>query len=86
VSFSRLPKWAIINGGTKYDAQATDPPTANAFLLYEVPDVDALYHGLCEKGVAIKQEPTDHPWGHRDLKLSDPNGITISVFSKIDRG
>jgi predicted enzyme related to lactoylglutathione lyase len=53
------------------------------FVLVEVEDVNTLYHRIREKGLPIKRELKDMPWGHRDFMLTDPNGIVVGLFSKI---
>ena len=50
-------------------------------VLIEVDDVDGWHARLKEKGLEIKQPPTDRPWGHRDLALEDPNGLRVVLFS-----
>ena len=66
-----------------YHKSQSVKPLQQAFIVFEVEDVDELYHRLQQKGVPIQEAPTDRPWGHRDLKLRDPNGLIIGIFSKI---
>ena len=47
------------------------------FLTIEMEDVDALYADLKAKGVDIKVEIRDEPWGDRHFAVEDPNGIGI---------
>lgn len=49
------------------------------YLTIEVEDVDALYHQLKAKGVAIKIELRDEPWGDRHFAIQDPNGVGIDI-------
>ena len=58
-------------------------PPVGAWLLFHVDDVDELYRRVRRKGLSIKLELTDRPWGHREFQVADPNGITVAVFSPI---
>ena len=49
------------------------------YLTIEVDDVDALYQELKKKGVSIKIDLRDEPWGDRHFAIEDPNGIGIDI-------
>lgn len=49
------------------------------FLTIEVDDVDSIYEEVKEKGVEIKIEIRDEPWGDRHFAIEDPNGIGIDI-------
>lgn len=49
------------------------------FLTIEVEDVDTLYDELKNKGVEIKVDIRDEPWGDRHFAIEDPNGIGIDI-------
>lgn len=49
------------------------------YLTIEVDDVDELYHRLKEKGVQIKIDIRDEPWGDRHFAIQDPNGVGIDL-------
>lgn len=49
------------------------------YLTVEVDDVDALYQELKKKGVIIKIELRNEPWGDRHFAIEDPNGIGIDI-------
>ncbi len=49
------------------------------YLTIEVDDVDKLYSELKKKGVDIKIEIRDEPWGDRHFAIQDPNGIGIDI-------
>jgi catechol 2,3-dioxygenase-like lactoylglutathione lyase family enzyme len=51
------------------------------YLTIEVEDVDAMYHDLKRKGVDIKVELRDEPWGDRHFAIEDPNGIGIDIVT-----
>jgi catechol 2,3-dioxygenase-like lactoylglutathione lyase family enzyme len=49
------------------------------YLTIEVENVDQLYAALQEKGIEIKIEIRDEPWGDRHFAIQDPNGIGIDM-------
>ncbi len=49
------------------------------YLTIEVEDVDSLYEKIKAKGVEIKVELRDEPWGDRHFAIQDPNGIGIDL-------
>jgi catechol 2,3-dioxygenase-like lactoylglutathione lyase family enzyme len=51
------------------------------YLTIEVDDVDRLYGELKEKGVEIKIDLRDEPWGDRHFAIEDPNGIAIDLVT-----
>lgn len=53
-------------------------------IAYEVEDVDAWYRHVQEKGIPIRGEIADKPWGHRSFSLTDPDGVKVIVYSIID--
>jgi len=51
------------------------------FFTIEVNDVDAIYAALKEKGVPIKIDIRDEPWGDRHFAIEDPNGIGVDIVT-----
>lgn len=49
------------------------------YLTIEVDNVDELYNTLKEKGVEIKIDIRNEPWGDRHFAIQDPNGIGIDL-------
>jgi catechol 2,3-dioxygenase-like lactoylglutathione lyase family enzyme len=49
------------------------------YLTIEVADVDALYKEIKKKGIPIKVELRDEPWGDCHFAVEDPNGIGIDI-------
>ncbi|MET2984425.1 VOC family protein [Aureibaculum conchae] len=49
------------------------------YLTIEMDDVDTLYEELKNKGVEIKVEIRNEPWGDRHFAIEDPNGIGIDI-------
>jgi len=42
-------------------------------------DLDATFAKLRDSGAEIVQEPTDQPWGARDLAVRDPSGNLVRI-------
>ena len=51
---------------------------------FEVPDVNAAYGKLLEKGVRFEHLPANMPWGTRMAALRDPEGNAIELVGPLD--
>jgi uncharacterized glyoxalase superfamily protein PhnB len=62
-------------------AKGRDRQKGIGFRLYCVSeqDIDELAAGIKARGGTLDQEPTDQPWGARDLAVSDPDGFKITI-------
>ena len=49
------------------------------YFTIEVNDVDALYEEIKKKGVPIKIELRNEPWGDRHFAIQDPNGVGVDI-------
>ncbi|WP_103866310.1 VOC family protein [Aquimarina sp. I32.4] len=49
------------------------------YLTIEVDDVDKVYEEIKKKGIDIKVDIRDEPWGERHFAIEDPNGIGIDI-------
>lgn len=49
------------------------------YVTIEVDDVDKIYDEIRKKGVPIKIDIRDEPWGDRHFAIEDPNGIGIDI-------
>ena len=58
-------------------------PPAGAWLLVESHDLDGLYRRAVERGLEIVEGVRQHPWGHRDFGLRDPNGLLLYFFAPL---
>ena len=53
----------------------------NLMMFATVDDLDAWWQHLCDSGVLVRyegvraKEPTDYPWGKREVHLIDPAGV-----------
>lgn len=48
-------------------------------LWLQVRDVDAEHERLRDAGVTIVEAPVDKPWGLREMRIHDPDGLTLVV-------
>ena len=62
-----------------------DRPPQGAFMVIEVPDVKQTYQRAVERRLSIQEELTTQPWGHRSFCLREPNGLTLYLFSEVQR-
>ncbi len=51
------------------------------YLTIEVNEVDGIYEDLKKKGVPIKIDIRNEPWGDRHFAIEDPNGIGIDIVT-----
>lgn len=49
------------------------------YVTIEVDDVDKIYNEIRMKGVAIKIDIRNEPWGDRHFAIEDPNGIGVDI-------
>lgn len=54
-----------------------------AGMAFGVEDVETWYQRAREKRPPIREALSDKPWRHRSFSLSDPNGITVTLFATI---
>ncbi len=62
----------------------TDQPTCSTSGLtynFRVADVDETHQELVSSGLVPNGPPEDHPWGDRGFALTDPNGVTLYIYS-----
>ncbi|MCF6405051.1 VOC family protein [Chitinophaga filiformis] len=52
---------------------------AGVYLTIEVEDVDKMYRELKQKGIDIKIDIRNEPWGDRHFAITDPNGVNIDI-------
>jgi uncharacterized glyoxalase superfamily protein PhnB len=67
-------------------AKGRDRKKGEGFRLYcaTVQDVDKLAAEIKGRGGALAQEPTDQPWGTREIAVVDPDGFKISIARRRD--
>ncbi len=52
-------------------------------VLIQVDSADRWFDLAKERGLKVSQEPTSYPWGHRVVRLADPDGLVVSLFHTI---
>jgi catechol 2,3-dioxygenase-like lactoylglutathione lyase family enzyme len=58
----------------------------NVALAAEVDDLDACYDRVVAARVTVTEPPTVQPWGHRNFAITDPNGLRLVFFEKLEAG
>jgi catechol 2,3-dioxygenase-like lactoylglutathione lyase family enzyme len=56
-------------------------PPQGVELAYEVDDVDRWHRRVQKKGLSIRGELADKPWGHRTFSLTDPDGNKVILYT-----
>ena len=51
------------------------------YLTIEVEKVDEVYRQMKARGVDIKIDIRDEPWGDRHFAIQDPNGVGIDIVT-----
>ncbi len=54
-------------------------------LALRVPDLDAVVERLLAHGADIVHAPVVTPWGDRNVRLQDPDGMQITLFEVPDQ-
>jgi predicted enzyme related to lactoylglutathione lyase len=70
----------FLGGGFLELSGSSRPGTSESVGLWlQVRDVDAVGHKLKETGVVIMELPADKPWGLREMRIRDPDGLRIVI-------
>ena len=70
----------FLGGGFLELSGTSDAPSSEKVSLWlQVRDVDAVGHELDEAGVAIVEPPIDKPWGLREMRVQDPDGVKLII-------
>ena len=73
----------FLGGGfLEVSGQSDEPAGGKTQLWLQVRDVDETHEVLSERGVEIIEPPDDKPWGLREMRASDPDGV-ILVFVQV---
>ena len=52
-------------------------------MLIQVDSAERWFEIARERNLPVAQEPTTFPWGHRIVRLMDPDGIVVSLFEVV---
>lgn len=70
----------FLGGGfLELSGASADAPGEKLELWLQVRDVDAAHEILRASGVPVVEEPVDKPWGLREMRIDDPDGVRIVV-------
>jgi catechol 2,3-dioxygenase-like lactoylglutathione lyase family enzyme len=70
----------FLGGGFLELSGTSDAPSSEKVSLWvQVRDVDAVGHELDEAGVAIVEPPIGKPWGLREMRVQDPDGVKLVI-------
>jgi methylmalonyl-CoA/ethylmalonyl-CoA epimerase len=51
----------------------------------QVPDLDAALERLLANGASLVHPPVTTPWGDRNARLQDPDGMQITLFQPTEQ-
>lgn len=55
-------------------------PVTGLFVSIETDDVADLHRRFVDTGIEVVQPLADQPWGHRNMGVVDPAGVTLIFF------
>jgi predicted enzyme related to lactoylglutathione lyase len=68
----------LLGGGLLELSRSAGPVTDDKISLWlQVRDVDAEFARLQAAGVTVVESPVDEPWGLREARLRDPDGLML---------
>jgi len=68
----------FLGGGLLEISRSAGPVTDDKLSLWlHVRDVDAEFARLRAAGVTVVEEPVDEPWGLREARFRDPDGLLL---------
>ena len=68
----------FLGGGLLELSRSAGPASDDKFSLWlQVRDVDAEFARLAAAGVTTVEAPVDEPWGLREARLRDPDGLML---------
>ncbi len=70
----------FLGGGFLELSGSSDAASSEKVSLWlQVRDVDAMGHKLKAAGVEILDLPVDKPWGLREMRIQDPDGVRLVI-------
>lgn len=67
-------------GHLELSGRVADPPGDKLELWLQVRDVDAVHEHLGAHGIEIVEDPVDKPWGLREMRALDPDGVSLVII------
>ena len=70
----------FLGGGfLKLSGSSEAPSSEKVSLWLQVRDVDAVRRELEDSGVDLIEPPVDKPWGLREMRVQDPDGVRLVI-------
>lgn len=70
----------FLGGGFLELSGSSDAPSSEKVSLWlQVRDVDDVGRELGEAGVEVVEPPVDKPWGLREMRVQDPDGVRLVI-------
>src|SRR5919206_574287 len=70
----------FLSGGFLELSGSSDAPSSEKVSMWlQVRDVDDVGRELQDAGVAIVETPVDKPWGLREMRIEDPDGVRLVI-------
>jgi catechol 2,3-dioxygenase-like lactoylglutathione lyase family enzyme len=70
----------FLGGGLLELSRSAGPVSDDKFSLWlQVRDVDAEFDRLAALGVEVVEAPVDEPWGLREGRIRDPDGLMLVI-------
>ena len=71
----------FLGGGLLEISRSAGPVTGDKFSLWlQVRDVDSEFARLKAAGVTVVEAPVDEPWGLREARIRDPDGLMLVLI------
>ncbi|MGB0525908.1 MAG: VOC family protein [Flammeovirgaceae bacterium] len=75
--FLNRGKFMVMLGECPDDRSAFETRNHSYFAYIEVENVDVLFEEFTKKGVEVRKQPTDEPWGQREFAIQTIDGHRI---------
>ena len=75
---------SISNGRARLYLAENNQGARPVWIYYGVDDVDALHEDYLAAGAEIRQEPTDRPWGAREMLVADLDGHVLRIGGPVE--
>jgi RimJ/RimL family protein N-acetyltransferase/predicted enzyme related to lactoylglutathione lyase len=85
-TYARLspdPGWHGATGVDLALGGPTGPAAGGSTVGITVPDADAVAARARASGATVLQEPTNYPWGRRQVELADPDGNHVRILAML---
>ena len=70
----------FLGGGFLELSRSSDARSSEKVSLWlQVRDIDAVGRELEDAGVQIIEPPVDKPWGLREMRVQDPDGVRLVI-------